>query len=79
MLKGEAMCDFEAPKKEDIGTQTFQKLFQSLFQPQFCLSLNRHKKIAHSIWNRVISCELILKIVNLHSWYVTTHVWPSYL
>lgn len=31
MLKGEAMCDFEAPKKEaDIGSQAFQKFVQSL-------------------------------------------------
>lgn len=32
MLKGEAVCDFEAPKKEaDIGSQAFQNLIQSLF------------------------------------------------
>lgn len=31
MLKGEATCDFEVPKKADIGSQVFQNLFQSLF------------------------------------------------
>lgn len=32
MFKGEAICDFEALKKEaDIGSWIFQKLIQSLF------------------------------------------------
>lgn len=32
MLKGEAMCEFEAPNKEaDIWSQAFQTLVQSFF------------------------------------------------
>jgi len=36
--------------------------------------LGRHGKVAHSIWNIVISCKLIFKIVNLHSCNVTTYM-----
>lgn len=49
-------------------SKTSFKAFSSLRS----VYLSRLGKIAHSMWNRFISCKLIFKIVNLHSCNVTT-------
>lgn len=58
-------------KKQILEASLSKNLFKD-FSSLRSVYLSRHLKIAHSIWNRVISCKLIFKIVNLHSCNVTT-------